>query len=156
MLPLLLSAALLAGIDYTRGVGEKDKPALAVAAEARSKWLVAEVLYVDSPKLESGQGYLATAAVELVSPWKLLAGARYSYREGGPWHKQTLWGRAGIRVGSYTLLAEHAFNSPNQEIKLEGRMRLFSRPLAAEFRMFVLFHSTGRGAGWSLLLGKEI
>jgi hypothetical protein len=156
MLPLLLSATLLAGLDYTRGVGEQQKPSLALAAGARSSWSGVEALYVRAAKEETGQGYLATAAVELLGPWKLLAGVRYSFRDGGPWQKQTLWGRAGIRSGDYTLLAEHAFSSPNQENKLEGRMRLFSRPLAAEFRMFVLFHSTGRGAGWSLLLGKEI
>jgi hypothetical protein len=151
--PLLLSATLLAGADYTRGVGEEDRPNLALAADARTRWIGAEALYVAAPKLESGAGYLATGAVEVYAPWTLSAGARYSYRDGGSWTKQTWWARVGIGGESARLIFERALNGYNEESKIEARFRWFWKRLVVDLRTFLLIHIQGTGAGYSLMLG---
>jgi len=150
---LLMSGALLAGIDYTRGVGEEPKPSLALAAEARSSWLGAEALYIASPKAESGQGWIGTGAVEVYAPYALSAGARYSYRDGGAWAKDVWWARVGIGGQSARLIFERALNGYNDESKIEARFRWFWHRLVVDVRTFLLIHLQGIGAGYSLMLG---
>jgi hypothetical protein len=153
MLPLLLVGALLAGADYTRGVGEQDRPSLALAADARSRWLGAEALYIASPKQESGQGWIGTGAVEVYAPYTLSAGARYSHRDGGAWAKETWWARVGIGGERARLICEKALNGYNEESKIEARFRWVWKHLAVDVRTFVLIHRQGTGAGYSLMLG---
>lgn len=151
MLALLLSGALLAGLGTTAGMGERS-PSFSVAADARTRWVGVEALAVAAPKLESGQGWLGTAAAE-VHVHKATTGARYSYRDGGSWVKRTWWARVGYGGVRHRVLLERAMTGYNEETKLEYRHRAALSWAVLDVRAFVSRHLQGWGFGSSIMAG---
>lgn len=152
MLPLLLSGALMAGVDTSAGMGETG-PSFAAAADARLSVLSVEALAVASPKLESGRGWFATGAAEIHLPGSVIAGVRYSHRDGGDWLKQTWWARLGYGGVRHRVHFERALTGYNEELKLEYRHRAFRKLAALDIRMFVSRHIQGWGFGSSVMAG---
>ena len=156
LLPLLQSAALLAGMGSSARVGEMS-PFPALVADVRYRSLSAETRVDGAHKLETRQGWLWHSGADL---WAgpLSVGAGYTRRDGGPWVKHVLWLRAGAQHGPLRLLAEVAPSSRNREMRLEARYRMRAGRLACELRGWVEDHSQtaqvgGYGTGADVLIG---
>lgn len=141
MLPLLLSASLLAGIASSHRMGESG-PGLAVSADT---WLGTAVRLeagLDTiAKVETGDGWSARGAADY-STGPITLGLGYTHRHTSAWSKDVLWARAGVQHGAVWLLASIAPDSPNMEAKLEARIRLRHRWAVVEPRLWVGTHST--------------
>jgi hypothetical protein len=66
-----------------------------------------------SNKIESGAGWIAGADVD-VRFGHFLIGAGYHHRNGGPWTKDSVWGRAGLAFGDTRLVYAHDFSTVNK------------------------------------------
>lgn len=156
MLPLLLSASLLAGIGASQRLGEKS-PYLVVSGDIGIHNIRAEILFDSADKIETGNGYLVSGIVD-VEIGILTLGSAYSHRETKVWSKDVLFGRVGIKQEPLWIIASIAPNSPNMEAKLEARLRGKIKRVLLETRFWVGSHSTsselhGYSYGSTVLIG---
>lgn len=157
MFPVLLSAALLAGVTGSHRMGESG-PGLALSADA---WL-GERVRLDAgadtlEKIETGDGWSARGAVDWRSGF-LTLGAGYTHRHTSVWSKDVWWARAGIQSGPVWLLASIAPDSPRMEARVEARVRLRHRWAVVEPRAWVGWHTVaeelgGYAYGATILIG---
>ena len=145
MLPLLLSAALLGGIGSSQRMGEVSPFAVAVA-QVNHKAFIAEVGWDSADKVENRSGWSLRGAGDARIAFLTIGGA-YTYRHTDGWSKDAWWLRSGLVLGPVWLIASVALGTPNEERKLEARLRLRHRWIAVEPRLWIGHHSTSDDLG---------
>ena len=145
MAPLVLAAAILAGMGSSQRMGERS-PAFVAEADARWRTVQAEAWYSSAPKIETGDGWSTRVGADVWSG-PISVGASWAHRQTSVWSKDRLFVRASIQHGPLRLLAEVAPDSPNMEAKAEARLRLRHRWAVVEPRAWVGRHSTSEQLG---------
>jgi len=156
MLTLLLSAALLGGLGSSQRMGEVSPFAVATA-QAGYRAISGEILWDSADKIENGSGWSLRGAGDARIEFLTVGGA-YTYRHTDGWSKDAWWLRSGIVLGPVWLIASVALGTPNEERKLEARLRLRHGWLAVEPRLWIGHHSTsdqlgGPSYGADILIG---
>jgi hypothetical protein len=93
--------SLLAGPLSSSGLGEQRLSG-AVAVEVYSGPFEVSLRYDSARKIESGDGWIGTAA-GAVSFGPARLGGAYVHRDGGLWTKDTFWLEPGAQVGAVTV-----------------------------------------------------
>jgi len=156
MLPIILSAALLGGLGSSQRMGEVS-PFAVVTAQAGYRAISGEILWDSADKIENHSGWSLRGAGDARIEFLTVGGA-YTYRHTNGWSKGVPWLRAGALIGPVWLLASIALGSPNEEKKLEARLRLRHKWAVVEPRLWLGHHSTsddlgGPSYGADILMG---
>lgn len=156
MLYILLSAALLGGIGSSKRMGEVSPFAVA-SLQAGYRAISGEVCWDSADKIENHSGWSLRGAGDARLSFLTVGGA-YSYRHTNGWSKDAWWLRTGIVAGPLWVIASAAINSPNQERKIEARLRLRHKWIVVEPRLWLGHHSTsdqlgGPNYGADILMG---
>jgi len=133
VISLLLSAALLGGIGSSQRMGEVSPFAVAVAQVSHRAFVV-EAMWDDADKVENGSGWSLRGAGDARIAFLTIGGA-YTYRHTDGWSKDAWWLRSGLVLGPVWLITSVALGTPNEERKLEARLRLRHRWIAVEPRL---------------------
>jgi hypothetical protein len=156
VIALILSAALLAGIGSSQRMGEVS-PFTVVTAQAGYRAISGEILWDSADKVENRSGWSLRGAGDARLSFLTVGGA-YTYRHTDGWSKDAWWLRTGAVIGPVWLIASVALGSPNEEKKLEARLRLRHKWIAVEPRLWIGKHSTsdqlgGPSYGADILMG---
>jgi len=142
---LYLAAAILAGIGSSQRMGEVSPFAVAVAQVSHQAF-VFEAGWDSADKVENGSGWALRGSGDAVVNFLTIGGA-YTYRHTDLWSKDAWWLRTGVTLGPVWVIASIALGSPNEERKLEARLRLRHKWLAVEPRIWIGRHSTSEALG---------
>ena len=156
MLSLLLASALLAGVGSSKRMGEQSPFAVA-SLQAGYRAVCGEVYWDSADKIENHSGWSLRGAGDARLSFLTVGGA-YSYRHTDTWSKDAWWLRAGAHAGPVWIIASIALGSPNEERKIEARLRLRHKWIAVEPRLWLGHHSTsdqlgGPSYGADMLIG---
>ena len=128
-------------------MGERT-PAFMGATEVRAGALQVEASWDGADKIETGDGWPSRVGADV---WvgRVSGGAYWVHRETSEWRKDRLFVRGSMRAGPVRVVGEWAPGSPNEEMKLEGRVRIRLGWWVVEPRGWVGRHSTSKRA-WGL------
>jgi hypothetical protein len=151
-----LGGSILGGVGSTQGIGERS-PYFSAYGDLSAGPIGVEGYWSSADKVES-PGWIAKALLKAgLGPVE--AGIGRSFRHTDAWDKGGTWGHAGVKAGPFLLAVEKALGTPNDETKVEGRLRLRQKNgLTVEPRAFYERYRDSAGArhgGWGLetLLG---
>lgn len=89
---------LYAGGTHSEGLGEQRLSPSLIGEVLFLNHLRATGFWEPSAKVESGEGSISGIDTDLLLLNSLILGAEYHYRDGGPWAKQTVNLRGGVKL----------------------------------------------------------
>jgi len=153
--PLLLAAAwsftASAGIVGSSGLGERGpSPSTSISYERPAVRVVAR--FEPVAKIELGRGWVASGHVEVGR--SAIAGVGYVYRDGGDWHKHSVWLLAGYTAAGCRVILSSDLNSVNRVGRAELSYALTRGHLILEPLLGIVRYD--EGAGWGVLARVEL
>jgi len=164
--PLLLAAAwsltASAGVVGSSGLGERGpSPSTSISYEMPTfplPWGVDPLTFravgrwEPVAKIESERGWVASGNIEVGRA--AIAGLGYKHRDGGDWHKSSVWLLGGYTAAGFRAILASDLNSVNRVGRAELSYALTRGHLVLEPLLGIVRYD--EGAGWGVLARVEL